>query len=318
MANNCNACNSKIMSLEYFECASCGKLYDVDCLKDTWICPGCVCTRPKTDNSTTPIQSNLNSTYTNEQGNINLIRGSRGSKAEEKSELASVLTEIRLLRQELQALKQQNSEIFQDLKTVKCELHSLTIKLEHYDRKFLTQQTEITNLKGSLQRIESTINNYEQSLLKKEIEIVVSLSENDVDYVERAGPKASQMSKSRSSPVTRPIVIRLVRRSKRDEILQAAKLRRNLTSEGITAEQPSNILYINERLTKFNRQLFREARQQAKEHNFNFCWVRNGTIYVRKAEKLRYVTIKSGEDLQNCFKNKETQQNISNIQENTS
>lgn len=124
----------------------------------------------------------------------------------------------------------------------------------------------------------------------------VNLAEQDIDGVFRAGPpRTAGPSTAEENKLPRPIVVRLVRRANRDLLIKESKVRGNLTTADIVPGT-SNRVYVNERLSKTNRSLFREARLLAKQHNFRFCWIRYGCIYVRKAEKKPAMPIRTEED----------------------
>ena len=57
----------------------------------------------------------------------------------------------------------------------------------------------------------------------------------------------------------RPVIVRFLRRSKRDEIIRAVKTRRNIMSARLDTPGKSLKLFYNERLAKINRELFHEA-----------------------------------------------------------
>ncbi|KAJ8736993.1 hypothetical protein PYW07_000264 [Mythimna separata] len=127
----------------------------------------------------------------------------------------------------------------------------------------------------------------------------VELQENDIDQVQRVGAKRTNSPSK--PPTSRPVVVKLLRGAKRDELLLAAKSRRNLTSSDIVSGTSATV-YLNERLSQANRKLFGEARKRATQHNFRYCWIRNGCVYARKAantteKKFRALAIRSHDDI---------------------
>ncbi|KAL4708559.1 hypothetical protein ACJJTC_014167 [Scirpophaga incertulas] len=70
----------------------------------------------------------------------------------------------------------------------------------------------------------------------------------DLDDIHRVGHLNSEQPSS-GSLKTRPIVVKFLRKIKKNEVLTAYKVRRNLTSEDIKPGS-SNRIYINERLTE--------------------------------------------------------------------
>lgn len=315
------------------ECSACKQCFDLDCLniseqnynkytanyKRTWNCPTCVCSQPKSDNSGTSVGTSkpevINPNTASE--NVNKTRGSRAKASQvqfpatvSEPDTSLLLSEIRLLRQQVCDLKQQNSDIGLKLSDVS---EALNQRLEDFNRKIIARDNEILLLKDSIAQLQHKLVISEQENMKSELEIIgvpeennenlvhismvtaqkigVQLIETDIDEVYRAGQRRTNLvGKPRS------IVLRLTRRIKRTELLKAAKERRPLSSADII-QGTSSKMYINERLTKNNRLLFREARSRAQLYKFQYCWVRNGTIYVRKAEKQPSIPIRTPLDL---------------------
>lgn len=296
--------------------------------KLNWTCPMCLANLPKRNNSSTPVQSvgaKLNNTYTKpDANNINLVRGSRhsGPTCDLSDGDSAVLAEIRQLRVEL---KQQGSEIgqlraeIQELKTELSDIPCLLQKLKDFEIGMELKDKEITELNCTVQDLQCQLSIQEQANMRNELEIHgvsemehenlqhivtltskkygVELSDSDVDGVWRVGPrhpKNGNVGKGDWKP--RPIVVKLLRRSKRDQLIKAAKSRRSVTTEGIVAGNPGKIsLY--ERLSKSNRNLFRVARLRIRQHDFSYCWVLNGIIYARKREGAPPIPIRSLREL---------------------
>lgn len=305
-------------------------------LKKKWTCPSCVSKQPKLDNTQTPVRpvpTNLHeATY-----NINVNRGSgRGRKmpqSEGEEDFAELLAEIRAMRLELQDIRQQNSELGllrAEITHLKDQLtavsSTLTGTASDYKCAIEVRDREILTLKATVEGLHATMGIKAQQDLRNELEIIgipepenenllhtvlllskkigVDVSEQDVDGVYRAGPKKSPKGNAAEPPsfigkknLPRPVVVRLVRRAKRDEVIKSAKTRKNLTSEGIS-DGPTRDVFVNERLTKENRLLFRQTKLRASEHNFRYVWVREGSILVRKAEKAAAILIRSPGDLE--------------------
>ncbi|GBO99768.1 hypothetical protein EVAR_74191_1 [Eumeta japonica] len=99
-------------------------------------------------------------------------------------------------------------------------------------------------------------------ILRVAIKLGVSLDERDVVSVERVG--MTGRTDSRDSERPRPSVVRLVRRVHRDRLLAAARLRPTTTAAGLGLSSDERRLYVNERLTRFDRQMFYRARRLAE------------------------------------------------------
>ncbi|KAJ2949877.1 hypothetical protein O0L34_g11197 [Tuta absoluta] len=232
------------------------------------------------------------------------------------------------LRHEVKDLKIQNSDINllrQELQQIQLDLTANTATTvscsENIKKSLEAKDLEIFQLKETITHMQNTMNIQEQIGLKNDIEICgvpeinnenlthialavsqklsVELCESDIDDITRTGPRIN--GKSENNKTSRIIVLKLSRKAKKDELLRAAKTRKNLTSEGIVSA-PQAKLFINERLTKKNRLLFRDTRIRAQQYGFRFCWVQNGAILIRKTEstqnsKSPAILIQSSADL---------------------
>lgn len=342
MSSVCGGCSKLIEDDYYMTCSQCKNKYDLICIlvpkdkyfsltqtqKDNWLCPSCVSSRPKGDNTSTPLRSSttpasLNSSFT--CNNVNMSRGSRPTAGKSKNnkddaqpnhDMSAIITELRQLRQEIIDVKNQNVEI-------KTQMSSMSDHLAHtlkeHSKIMKNAQIEIDNLKATVGNLQHQLALREQDSLKNDLEITglnekenenllqivmvtsqkigVNLVESDIDEVVRVGRKQQrQEANINKRLMSRPIVVRLVRRGKRDELLKAAKSRRNITSENVVDGQHTPI-YLNERLTKENRQLFQQARLRSKEHNFRYCWIRNGGIFVRRSDGKPAIRIATKQNL---------------------
>lgn len=350
MATKCAACGRDILDLNFLECKSCEKLYDVKCLsvtdeqftnmaqeqKDGWCCPACIGKRKKGDNSSTPVRAThvgagpvpLNDTYTKmDDSRVTISRGSKKSNPQPEMTKTPEVVDSLLLT-EIRGLKIVVEEL-------RGQIEAVTATLDSKIKEYLTVTTdsanlEIAQLKQTVTELEGKLEQRDQNNMANEIEIMgmpehggenlvhimlttaqkigVELNENDIDHVVRVGPRRVQAPK-----YPRPVVVRFVRRLKRDQIVKSAKTRRGLTSEDIAEGMPGRV-FINERLTKSNRTLFRNARLRAAERGFRFCWVRNGSIYVRRAEGQPAIRVSSTHDLDEKLfpKNSESEERTPN------
>ncbi|VVC87859.1 unnamed protein product, partial [Leptidea sinapis] len=111
----------------------------------------------------------------------------------------------------------------------------------------------------------------------------------------RVGPRRPEEKDKPYRP--RPLIVRLTRRETRDALLTAARVRRGLNTEGLQLPGPTRSLYINERLSGYNRYLFQKARLLASELKFKYVWIRDGKIYVRQEQGKERSRIREESDL---------------------
>ncbi|KAL4717958.1 hypothetical protein ACJJTC_012997 [Scirpophaga incertulas] len=151
---------------------------------------------------------------------------------EEDLSLPTLITEIRLLRQDIQ---------------------KLTFRIDKCDRQFKQQDREIKHLKMEITELRHKMEVQEQLNVKRELEIVgvpehlnenlthivmiaskkigVDLQMTDLDEVRRVGTKNPKNTTNRT--VSRPIVVKFLSKIKRDDVLSTYKESRKLTSEDL-------------------------------------------------------------------------------------
>lgn len=253
-------------------------------------------------------------------------RSSEAAASVSQTEVSVLTSEIRLLTHEISSLKGKLETATLSLNKCHERLDELaaTTALADSRLKYLEHsEKQVQSLKITVSQLQNDIRSQAQSQVRNEMEIVgvpemaneslmhvvltaaskvgVDLVENDIDWISRAGPRPHKNKPDSYSNISRPIVVRLLRRSKRDALLKAAKTRRNINSTELQENCPNQKVYINERLTWEIRRLFRDARNKSKLHGYSHCWTNHGNIFVRLREGKPAIAIKSYEDLEKLF-----------------
>lgn len=90
-----------------------------------------------------------------------------------------------------------------------------------------------------------------------------------------------------------PIIIRFVSKWIRDLILNNRKKKSLYTNEIFPEwNLPPIQIFVNELLMKEKADLFKKARD-LKKNGYDFVWVKNGSVYVKKNEKSKAILVKS-------------------------
>lgn len=219
--------------------------------------------------------------------------------------LQALTNEIRAMRRDLEDFR---INVSSRLEAVSSALLESTKKINAIETKQEALERKNLDLEAMMQTLQGQIASQAQQALNNEVEILgvhevkgenpihlalvtaqkigMTLDINDIDHVARVGPQRKSTGElNEDITLARPIVVRFTRKITRDNFLVEAKLRRTLNSKDIVDVGPGRKIYVNERLTAANRQLFRAARQRATECGYKFCWVKNGSIYVKRKEK---------------------------------
>ncbi|KAM3958566.1 uncharacterized protein ACR2FA_007405 [Aphomia sociella] len=252
----------------------------------------------------------------------------------EMTDMQSLMMEMRLfrteMRDEMRTTRVQLEIISETLSTLSsrvltCEgridrIEERVTALESRSKSHTSCSTDVSLL-ATVSELRMELNDRDQEMLLNDIEIScipeekgerlshivstlanklgVSLADRDVVSAVRVGRVLSEASERRP----RPVVVRLARRAVRDQLLQAARVRRGATTEGVGLPGSPRPFYINERLTKPNRQLFRRARDLGNRLKWRFVWTKDGRIFARQyhSKDAPRFRLKSDEDLSRVF-----------------
>ncbi|XP_028163501.1 uncharacterized protein LOC114355044 [Ostrinia furnacalis] len=243
---------------------------------------------------------NLNNTALNQTMEMSdpdrILLELRAFRDEMREEIRANRTQIERLTDKMSVLSDRVSECEARIERLQNRMDTL----EHSNDK--SSQSDNSAL-ASIEQLRAELNDRDQDLLINDVEIScipeekgeslphivttlasklgVSIAQQDLVSVERVG-RVQELVAGAAASRPRHIVVRLARRAVRDQLLQAARVRRGATTEGTGLPEPSRRFYINERLTKVNRQLFRRARELGGRLGWRFVWTREGRIYARR------------------------------------
>ncbi|XP_026324396.1 uncharacterized protein LOC113233485 [Hyposmocoma kahamanoa] len=250
----------------------------------------------------------------NPPDNDGLLNDTEHNVTLEGSPTQNLVMEMRLLREEMVASRTQMrslgtvlSKLSDRMATVEQRVNRIEERVDSLLHRF-DGGAEIggsvvdnSSLLVAVEQLKTQLNDRDQELLLNDIELSgvpeqkgeglphvvmtlasklgVNLSEQDIVSTMRVG-RAPDLGGGDARP--RLLVVRLARRGVRDELLRAARVRRGATTEGTGLPGPSRRFYVNERLTRANRLIFRRAREAAAQLNWRFVWTRDGNVFARQ------------------------------------
>ena len=111
----------------------------------------------------------------------------------------------------------------------------------------------------------------------------------DFDVMHRLSPP----NRSNAPP---KIIVQFLSRTARDKWTQHRNT--GIKSAEVVPGGSDSTIYISENLSPFLRDLFFKARKAANRLNYKYCWIKNGKIFMKKADNSRSVKlIRTEEDL---------------------
>lgn len=187
-------------------------------------------------------------------------------------DLKKIPDEVRELRREIQNLTLQNREL-------QTENRQLTSKVEELEQYMRSNNLEI---KGA------PVMGNPIDIVKKIGELVGEPVENtDIDICHRVPTQRNEKN----------IIVRFVQRSKRNSLLEKCKKKR-LTTSDIDALGSENPMYVNEHLTRQNKQLLGAAIARKRETRWKFVWTAGGKVYAKKDVTSAVIRIANQSDIQ--------------------
>ncbi|CAH2108264.1 unnamed protein product [Euphydryas editha] len=179
------------------------------------------------------------------------------------------------------------------------EVARLQQELHERDREALLADVEIGHLP------EERGENVVRAVTVLAARLGVALDERDIVFAERVGAPPTPAGSPGAAPPARPrrVVLRLSRRGLRDQLLQAARVRRSIVASDAGADGAHSRarIFVNERLTRTNRRLFYLVREECRRLRWRFAWTRRGTVYARQSDGSQAFAIKSDADLARVF-----------------
>lgn len=313
----CVACGKFLSSAGAATCTTCPGMYHKACVgiseigsavKD-WVCPECHCKkRRKGDNSSTPVKNISEGIVAPPLAPDTVCLsspappGGNSDLRDMRAELAEFMAESRGFHKEVRATMASMGE---RMNTFEQRL----VVLEQREMPVAQQSVEVAELQVKVALLKSELNDRDQDMLLSDLDIGhipeekgeniihtltmlsaklgITLEDRDIVFAERVGSVDRSEAEDGGGGISlrpRRVVVRLARRHLRDELLHAARVRRNLTTADFGLAGPPRRVYINERLTRSNRQLFHRVREECRNRQWKYSWTRKGRVFARQAD----------------------------------
>lgn len=95
-----------------------------------------------------------------------------------------------------------------------------------------------------------------------------------------------------------PIIVKFISTFTRDSWLRGKRAKGDIYANEIDVDYDHVKIYINERSTKSEREVFAAAKKIAIEHGYQYVWMKRGIVFVRETAQSPYIRITCLNDLQ--------------------
>lgn len=259
-----------------------------------------------------------------------------------KSELNTLTTTTNALKIELNAIREDNSELKRTVAAMSTQqsdtaaiVAELQTSIEYTSQRVdgIQKQVDVANLRqkseaelsAELLTVKNTLHNMQQEsnkqqqrdrLLNLELtglpenskENLLSLFQSIAKYagVDTSDHDVVHITRVQSrQPVSgrpRTVVVKLTQRIQKDNILAGIRKKHGITTENLNIPGAPKPIYVNEQLTSYNKSLLKQCKDFAKLNMYQFVWVKNCKIYMRKNDKSPPFLITTEADIKKIHK----------------
>lgn len=239
--------------------------------------------------------------------------------------LESMREDLKAIREEFHGMKSMLASVnttlqeYSDrIKKVEVTVQESCDKIKDTDGRLTrleeTKNDQVVSLKSQLDKLLAVDDEREQFVRTNNVEIKgvpQSKNENLFELVFNLGKRINYpLTKSQINFVTRvqsrnpdhmkPIIVAFHCRYTKDDFIAAARMATKtspLMSVHLGIEGKPLKIFVNDHLTVKNKELLTSTKKAAKERGFQYVWVKNCKIFVRKNEESPIILIRSAKDL---------------------
>ncbi|KAH9645158.1 hypothetical protein HF086_005703 [Spodoptera exigua] len=301
-----------------------------------WHCPECKRNVPRDNRADAPVRGHAPPAM--DESHLHLMDTSSSSNTADKTTQEfqiNIRAELKLFKEEfLNTVRHEFQVMRHDLSEIRTAISNTNARLTNLEERVAVIETQkqaqlqpsgASDLDNIISQLRSDINDRDQELLANDIQISnlpeisgenpnntvmliaskmgIKMEPRDIVCAERVGGRRITAVQSSAPVVTRPrfLIVRLARRDLRDQLLEGARARRGMTSADLDIPGLAKRFYINERLTKPNRELFRKAREAGSHHGWQFIWFKRGRVLARNKPGDSTCVIRCESDIQRVF-----------------
>lgn len=188
----------------------------------------------------------------------------------------------------VKSMEKENAELKKNIANLQRECRELSVKSKDHETRLMQNEQYSRSFNLELKDVPQFEGEDVKEITRKLAQAVkVPLEDADIEACHRV-----RTAGNASAP---NIIVRFVRRSKRDAFLEKAK-KQKLTSAVFNLEPPVPI-YVNEHLSPSVKRLLGAAKAKRRACGWKHAWTKNGKIFLRKTDNSDYVAINCLDDL---------------------
>lgn len=223
----------------------------------------------------------------------------------------------------IEKLTKMIAALSRDVNELRTSVEFCSGKITDFERKLsklddtikLTNQLKVENdsMKKEISNLNQRLNYLEQHSRENNVEIMDVPEKNNENLIEimtnigsfmKYEIKPEKLDFVTRVPTRLPnkpknIIVKFRSKIDKQNFLSAVKLKRAEQGgrQGFNVDDVAPRFYINEHLTTKNKLLYKNARMAARDNNFKYVWVQNGSILARRDDSSKILHIFSEADI---------------------
>lgn len=194
-------------------------------------------------------------------------------------------------------------ELTTTVKTLESEIKDLKIKHTESEKENSLLRVEIETLKDDVIQLQqySRRKNIEISQYPETQNEDITKTVNDIFKKLDPAFDTDSIAITHRIPTARqdkdkPIIVQFKSKAQRDHCLQLSKVKKLLSSDFSTSF-PTSPVYFNEHLAPAMKKLLNVCKIFKRENEYKYCWVKDGKIFLRKADNSKVFRVTNSRDL---------------------
>ena len=217
----------------------------------------------------------------NMSNDLEKLKASQQIFVDSLSSVGNQLTNIAKLSQVLDDHDVRIATLENQNDTLRDHVAVLDRKLDDLDQKNRGHNVQIDGIPHANNE------NLKDIVIKLAVSLKVPLAPDDIARVTRV--------QSTNTKKDKPIICNVIKSNLMADLIKASrKCKPNTASVGIS--QTKSEIFINEHLTVARKQLMYKAKQFKKANGYEFLWIKNGNIYLKKNKDTKAININVSTD----------------------
>jgi len=276
---SCKKCAAKInrnLKLTYVNCASCQCIYHCRCvaLSDTdveyhkqekisWVCSDCEFLKRSTRNDDSPLPKQLHKNHLDKTDNVDMMDKIYGTLQNTIATMNNRFDKLDESTKVIASLVQENSAL-------KSKLNYIELKLEKLEQLLLINSVDIINLP-----VKPNENVCSSVLELIENGLKIPIKVDDIDSCYRV--------RNTNTEKVGKVIITFNNKNIKQKIMDKQRQMKKIPSSLVDSNS-KNLIFINDRLTPYRRNLLFAAKKCKLEKSYKYLWMRNYKIMMRKTD----------------------------------